>query len=186
MSEIITDDNIDTNAWSEFINEFQHESDRATAVLAGAFLENLLATILENFFIKDKSNIQSILYGFNAPLYSFHSKILCSYCLGLLPDDEFHDLKIIKKIRNDFAHKQAGLSFSSQSIADKCKKLTKVDILQRELNNIDLNKPRNRFIYGVALLTISLNSTIARPPDRCTPAKRSYLVISDKPIKFNR
>ena len=186
MSEEDSYIEVDTAAFSEFINEFQHESDRAAAILAGAYLDNLLSTILENYLISDNKNSHNILYGNNSPLYTFHSRILCSYGLGLIPTHEFKDLLVIKKIRNAFAHKQAGLSFSSQSITDQCKKLMIVQELQNELRKFDWSNSRNLFIYEVAFLTVSLNFIIGRPPDRCIPAKKKHLHFSSKPVTYTK
>jgi DNA-binding MltR family transcriptional regulator len=49
-----------------------------------------------------------------------------AYSVGLLTESEFTDLRVIKRIRNDFAHERHGLSFASQSIRARVANLTTV------------------------------------------------------------
>lgn len=45
------------------------------------------------------------------------------FALGLIEDVERHDCEIVRKIRNEFAHKVLGTSFEQQRIADLCSNL---------------------------------------------------------------
>jgi len=56
-------------------------------------------------------------------LGTFSARIDAAYCLGLLSKDENRDLHLIRKIRNDFAHKLIDMSFESQEIASRCREL---------------------------------------------------------------
>ena len=186
MSEKDSYIKIDFEAWDKFLEEFQHESDRAAAILAGGYLDDQLANILGNFLINDNTTQKILLENGNAPLHSFYSRILCSYSLGLIDEDECKDLNTIRDIRNDFAHKPAGLSFSDQSISDKCKNFIKLKQIEEQLLKLDMDDPRNRFNYETVGLTFLLNMRIGKSQSRCSPANKNYLQLSDKPFYFNK
>jgi hypothetical protein len=57
-------------------------------------------------------------------LGTFSGKILIGYHIGAISSDAHHDLRIMKDIRNDFAHDFSPLSFASEDIAKACGKLT--------------------------------------------------------------
>lgn len=49
-------------------------------------------------------------------------RIEACYALGLISDREHHDLDLLRKIRNDFAH-DIHTSFDSQPVIDRCAQL---------------------------------------------------------------
>lgn len=104
-------------------NEFENATDRAVAVVAGAFLEELLEDLLKTFFVKDEKSNKKVFEGYG-PLATFNSKIEISYRLGLITKNERNKLHTIRSIRNDFAHTVGDLSFSNQSISDKCQNIS--------------------------------------------------------------
>jgi DNA-binding MltR family transcriptional regulator len=89
--------------WQEWMEEFQAESDRACAVLGAAFLDEQLRSLLESFFVDDQRKVKELFYQ-SGPLASFSSRTSLAYVLGFLSPSEVHDLDLIRKIRNDFAH----------------------------------------------------------------------------------
>lgn len=101
------------------------ESDRALAILAAAYLDHLLrrwiTLRLELHRLPEAAKF--LFEGFNAGLATFSSRIQMAKHLGLLRDEDQRDLKLIKVVRNEFAHEFTGVSFESQSIADRCREL---------------------------------------------------------------
>ncbi len=112
-------DSIDADG---FLSEFQRESDRSAAILATAFLDDALRRILTKFMITNPKLVDKLL-GQLGPLGPFGSRILTCYLFGKISDEEYHDLEVVRKIRNDFAHRMHGLSFESQSIKNRCSNL---------------------------------------------------------------
>ena len=108
--------------YAQWLEEFQGESDRACAVLAAAFLDQLLEKLLRAFFIDNKKVISKLLYD-QRPLGNFSSRIHAAFALDLIADVEYRDLHLIRKIRNDFAHQLVGLSFKSSKIENRCLEL---------------------------------------------------------------
>lgn len=100
-----------------FIGEFLRESDRAVAILGGVFLDEYLKELMASFLVDDSTKVHDLLEG---PLGTFRSRINASYCMGLITEDEYHDLDIVREIRNKFAHELHGLSFSDDWVKNKC------------------------------------------------------------------
>jgi DNA-binding MltR family transcriptional regulator len=108
-----------------FLQEFQKESDRATAVLGAALLDAKVLQLLTAFLVDDKKQVESLL-DVEQPLGSFGARIRMAYCLGLVTKSLFEILTTIKGIRNTFAHQLHGLSFQSPHIAKECSKLGRI------------------------------------------------------------
>ncbi|MEO6808839.1 MAG: transcriptional regulator, partial [Isosphaeraceae bacterium] len=86
------------------------ESERGAALIAAAFLDDALLELLRAVLV-DEPEIVTRLVGDetgsnNAPLSTFATRINLCYCLGLLDPDTQHDLKLIGRIRNKFAHRR--------------------------------------------------------------------------------
>ena len=93
-------------------NELSRESDRAAALLAAGYLDHLLGELLAVNMVVAQSQVEELLYkNGNGPLGTFSARIDLAYCLGLTSDDEYRDLNLVRKIRNDFAHRLTGLIF---------------------------------------------------------------------------
>ncbi len=98
------------------------QTDRASAIVSSALLEELLERLLLAFLI-DHQSVERDLFDGMSPLSTMSAKINLAYYLGLLEQSEFEDLKLIKNIRNDFAHSFEGINFETQRIRDKCLQL---------------------------------------------------------------
>jgi hypothetical protein len=103
-----------------FKSRFADESDRAAAVLGGSLLDARLKDLFRIRLCAD----QDRLLGRYGPLSTFSSRISLALALRWIDEDTAHDLDVIRDIRNDFAHHlDHELSFSTQSIADRCESL---------------------------------------------------------------
>ena len=105
-----------------FFDELRGESDRAAAIIAASFLDEHLKQLLSNYFVDDEKET-TLLLSSESSLGTFGSRIRAAYCMGLIPKDWFQALKLIKDIRNAFAHQLHGRSFSDQDITQACEEL---------------------------------------------------------------
>ena len=136
-----------------FLEEFQGESDRAATVLGAAYLDAHLRQLITAFLVDDSTKVHSLLKG---TLASFRNRIGASYCMGLISQDEHDDLHTIREIRNKFAHRLHGLSFSDDRIQRLCSKLLLPErgrILAESENALSA---RERFDFTVVPLCIQL------------------------------
>jgi DNA-binding MltR family transcriptional regulator len=155
---------------AELMKEFASQSDRAAVIVGATMLDELLRDVISVFLIEDTKKADN-LFGNNMPLGTFSSRIEMAYCLGLIGEQEYRNLKTIKSIRNDFAHRLIGTSFSESPIKDKCSniKLPK-EIYPDELPPRDLF--RNAVMYsGTLLILRSLQAEKRRcsVPDEIPP-----------------
>jgi hypothetical protein len=90
--------------YSHLHNEvLRRESDRAVAVLGPAYADAILEDLLRAFLIEGKS--ADALLAVEGALGTFSSRINLAHALGLIRDSTHHDLELLRRIRNDFAHK---------------------------------------------------------------------------------
>jgi hypothetical protein len=99
-----------------------HESDRACALMVAAYLEDELQRLLKAYFVDDPKAVGK-LFDPMGPLGTFSATITMAYALGLIGPNVRHDLDLIRRIRNDFAHLSESLTFETPSIRDRCKDL---------------------------------------------------------------
>ncbi|MFC1661087.1 MltR family transcriptional regulator [Gemmatimonadota bacterium] len=150
---------LDDDDFHHFLDEFQAESDRAAAVLGAAYLDDLVKELLYASFVGD-DRTKGQLLNTDQPLGSFGARVAAAYSVGLLTESEFTDLRVIKGIRNDFAHQRHGLSFETQSIRDRIGNLTTVpERMSAEAaleEAYESASPRELFDLGVTLLAYYL------------------------------
>ena len=106
---------IDSRQWSGFFDELRSESDRGAAILASVWIENLLERKLRTMFAKGNSATRRKLFE-NGPFSAFSSKTLAAHCLGWIDSDTFHDINLVRKIRNLFAHELHGMDLESPKV----------------------------------------------------------------------
>jgi Mannitol repressor len=102
---------------NKILKEFFAESDRSAAVLMGAELDIQLERVLSHFLLPPLKKSSPLLQQ-DGPLGSFSARIEMVYRIGLIPDDWHHDLHVIRKIRNEFAHGPTGLDFTQPPVCD--------------------------------------------------------------------
>lgn len=136
---------------SRFLHEFNKESDRGAALVAASMLDDRLKEILASFFTSSKAS-QDLLSGFNAPLGTFSSRVSAAFALGLIQENEFKEITLIRKIRNEFGHGWEPLSFDSSGVANLCKQLPWLGPAEYEKGAT----ARARFNAAVAILLTDL------------------------------
>ncbi|UWQ53107.1 hypothetical protein [Leisingera caerulea] len=141
----------DLKDFSNFLEEFQGESDRGAALVGAALIDLQLSETLKAFFVESSST--KALLSTSGPLGSLNARILSCHALGLIDDTEKDACTRIAGVRNKFAHLAHGTSFETQAIADQCKgfKLS----LPGKPNDFK-DKPRLIFINAVVLICLRL------------------------------
>ena len=104
--------------FASFLDDFNKETERGAALAAAAFLDDLLRKTLEGFLVQSET-ARSLLVGFNAPLGSFAARIAAAHAMGLISDNERRECDLIRRVRNEFAHK-IKMSFDDDRLRDLC------------------------------------------------------------------
>lgn len=135
--------------FGEFLEVFQNETDRGAVLVATTLIEEKLKKIIENFLVETKVT-NEILTGFNAPIGTYSARLKLAFTLGLITDIEFHDCNLIRKIRNEFAHKfDLGFSFKNELVKKLCCDF-KADFPGKQ--DVYKDEPRILFVISVGLL----------------------------------
>jgi hypothetical protein len=156
------------------VEEIEKQTDRATALIATAYLEERLVMAIKAR-LNHHEEIENRLFKGAGPLASFSSKIDLGFLLGLYDPGEYQHLHIIREIRNEFAHKPEPRDFNFQRIFDLCKNINvQVNIdLRHEETKTDWNfktvadgTPRTAFLNAVRLLLLHLDIETKKTPLR--------------------
>jgi len=141
---------LDIGDYHKVIEAFHGETDRASAVLAGSFIENFLAKYLRSF-MTDDPEIEDLFDGFG-PFADFNKRIECAYAFGLIQKHHRSDLNFIKKIRNYFAHHPLEAGFDKSPVNEWCMNLTTKDLYPLEGVEPNLKEDnRSRYIIAIGL-----------------------------------
>ena len=127
---------------NKVIEEMEKESDRATAILLGAELEDVLLQILTKYLLPSQPEKSTRLLEPDAPIGSFAARIEIIYRLGLIISAAHNELHLIRKIRNEFAHKKSGLSFKSESVSQLISKLVFPKVVDQYLLTKSKDDPK--------------------------------------------
>jgi mannitol operon repressor len=140
----------DAQGFVEVLGELNAETERGIALVTAAFIDNLLGRLLAAFLIKNEGT-EMLLSGFNAPLGTLASKIAACYALGLIDDQERRECVILRKIRNEFAHKVKA-SFLDVKIKDLSSQLPIAEHLKKDGSITALNQFKRASISLIARL----------------------------------
>ena len=105
-----------------FVEDLQKETDRGVALVAAEFIDDCLVTMLKACFVDDAKLAKELL-KYPGSISTLAARIDLAYALGLLGKKMYADLKLIRKIRNEFGHCHTPVSFEEQRISDMCQKL---------------------------------------------------------------
>lgn len=100
---------------NRFMDAIREQDDQAMVLSLATFLEDTLGRLLIAYFRSGKAT-KDLVEGFNAPLGTFGSRIKAVYAFGLVTDEQFKDMEILRKVRNHFAHNWEGVSFERNDL----------------------------------------------------------------------
>ena len=124
---IITDKNKKEKIYSEFekilynqiFETLKKESDRAKLILIASWIDHFLNVKIQNEFSKGNKKARKHLFSANGPFASLSSKLNFAFCAGWIDSDVYHDIKIIKKLRDRCAHSIDNISFNEEKMRKK-------------------------------------------------------------------
>ena len=140
---------------------YASNSDRATAVMFGSFLETNLERLLSKAMRDDlSSKDKRQLFEYEGAVGTFASKIVVAYALKLIGPVTRSDIDLVRFLRNEFAHSRMPFNFKTPEVSAVCDELKIVDfpssiipggylsrVSDKELKSaIDKADPRTRFV----------------------------------------
>jgi DNA-binding MltR family transcriptional regulator len=141
----------DPNTFASIILDAE---DWPMVIVAATFLDRMLEfSIQGKFKNKPTPAEEADLFSGYGPLASFSAKIAVAYGLGIISPDARHDLRIIKNIRNEAAHRMKHFSLEDEPSCLSLSLNQAIDLsgeqpsdMTEKLKNLDLKSHRGRFI----------------------------------------
>ena len=109
------------NCFKVFNKTIAEESDRAKVILVAAWIDHLLEVKLKNEFSKGNAKARKKLFNQSGTFASFSAKLNTVFCAGWIDTDVYHDVQIIREIRNDCAHTIEPISLNDENISSLLK-----------------------------------------------------------------
>lgn len=100
---------------ARFIAEVEAETTRGAVLNITSFIDELLIKLLSSYF-PNSAHAESLLTNMDGCVSSIMDRANIAYALALLRKKEFNAIKIIARIRNEFAHKWDGSGFDSGGV----------------------------------------------------------------------
>lgn len=138
------------------VAELGKETDRGLALVGAAMVDEMLSSSLRAFMCNDgigsKTADALLLSERNGVLSTFSARSDACVAFGLIDEDEYREIALIRKIRNKFAHVSAPMSFDTEPVMGLCATLSShvpgdAPVLQT---------PRGRFLNAVVSVSIHL------------------------------
>jgi hypothetical protein len=119
-------------------------SDRATAVMFGAFVEVHLERLIRKQLREDlNTDARRLLFGTGGALSTFALKTVMAFALKLIGPDTYFDLRLIRFLRNQFAHARVPLNFKTPEVRAVCEQFRLVDLKNTHIPFGYLNRVSN-------------------------------------------
>jgi DNA-binding MltR family transcriptional regulator len=104
------------------IAELRLRSQAGTVLVSAAALDGSLRNLLRLTMNLSNNKAEQIFGSPLGPLYHFSPKIDIAYAFRVIDEDLYNDLRIIKDIRNKFAHPEGPTDFERPKIKDLLRK----------------------------------------------------------------
>jgi hypothetical protein len=95
----------------------------AKAIIGAAMVEHELEQLLRQRFARKDNETWAALISDHGPLATFDQKITAGYAFRIYDDATRHNLSIVRKIRNTFAHAKKPTTFGHELIAGELRKV---------------------------------------------------------------
>ena len=124
----MTDENLppEIQVDPDMLAEIAEQSDRGAAIIAFAFLDDVLTEALQSRLHRYKhkgEDVSKFMFTGAGPLATFSARRRLALMLGIVGPETYDDLERLAQIRNAFAHTRSRLTFESQRIKNLCEAL---------------------------------------------------------------
>lgn len=113
---IVAKEEAELDSLNRFMRLVGMQDERAMVLALATFIEDTLGRLFLAYFRSCKAT-RELVEGFNAPLGTLGSRTKAAYAFGLVTEQQFKDMELLRKIRNQFAHNWEGVSLERNDIA---------------------------------------------------------------------
>jgi mannitol operon repressor len=124
------------------------ESDRGFILVVCSFLDVILKEVVLCFLRPGADSTKKLVLSDRAPLQSFSAKIDFCHAGSLISDDIYENLQILRKIRNEFAHK-VSVDYADKDIVKLISKF-------KNLESVESLNPRQKVQSAAIPLILQL------------------------------
>lgn len=96
--------------------------DKSLVLAIAAFAEDTLGGVLVQY-MRDHKQARELVEGFSAPLGTFSARCKAALAFGLISNQQYHNLDILRNIRNAIAHNWTGVSLDRDDIRSRINNL---------------------------------------------------------------
>jgi hypothetical protein len=101
---------VETPEEQQAVAEMEAAADRPAAIVIASLVESRLTSAIQAAMV-NLPELRASFFRADGPLGNFGTKIDLARLAGLLSEDAHNDLHIVRKIRNEFAHRLVPTSF---------------------------------------------------------------------------
>ena len=144
---------------STVMSQIAQETNRGVAIVGAAYVDLVLREAITMRMVN--ASVAKEIFENRGPLQGFGAKIQIAYSLGVYGDRAYKDLKLIKDIRNAFAHSAEAVEFENKIVESLCNELW----FAKKINYGKRSPPvtaREQFIREVELITDGLHENVGR------------------------
>jgi len=170
---------------NRFMSLIGKQDDRAMVLSLATFLEDSLGRLLLAYFRTCKAT-RELVEGFNAPLGTFGSRIKAAYAFGLVTEEQYKDMEILRKVRNHFAHDWEGVSLARNDIRAMVGQLSGYTVDHKPIEGGD----RERLLQTLSTCCMELQVFVGRIEDgkaeRAPDVSHRLTTIPPKGLGYRR
>jgi DNA-binding MltR family transcriptional regulator len=111
------------NDVAEILVQLSRNAEAATALITVAAIDKWLEKLLRTRMREISKRVAERIFGSNGPLYEVAPKADMAYALELIDEATLQNLRVLRDIRNVFAHTAEQIHFTSAEISSLCQKL---------------------------------------------------------------
>jgi DNA-binding MltR family transcriptional regulator len=108
----------------EALRQLSENAEAGTALVTVAAIDKWLQELLLARMQKISNTVASRIFGSIGPLYEVAPKADMAYAFGLIDEATLANLRVLRDIRNEFAHTTEQIHFSTDVISSLCKKFS--------------------------------------------------------------
>lgn len=161
------------------------QDDRAMILSLATLLEDTLGRLLLAYLRTCKAT-KELVEGFNAPLGTFGSRIKAAYAFGLIAEQQYKDMEILRKVRNHFAHDWEGVTLARDDINALIGRLSGYTIDHKPIEG----GAREKLLHTLSTCCIELQVFVGRIEDgkaeRAPDVSHRLTTIAPKEPGFRR
>lgn len=114
------------SCFSSLSMELRRESDRGSVVLAAAWMDEQITSLIKSFLTEPMGS-KDELFKVGGAIGDFGVKIQLAYRLGLIRKETFKSLELYRRLRNEFAHLSFPLTFETPSVKDRIREIFRLN-----------------------------------------------------------